>query len=118
MKLGEARQLFSYYIACLVRGVMLVGEYRIAFAEGMDRRTAKDPTTDHMAGSLHELGLAQDLDLYKWDGEQWVYCTETEDHREIGELWEAWAVELGYPLRWGGRWGDGNHYSWEWEGRK
>jgi hypothetical protein len=117
MKLSEARQLFSYYLAHLVLE-MTGGEYRVALAEGMDRRTDKDPTTDHMRNSLHEIGLAQDLDLYRRDGDGWAYCTETEDHRQFGETWERWGADNGFPLRWGGRWGDGNHYSWEWEGRK
>jgi len=46
--------------------------------------------------------LAIDLNLFK-DGE---YLTDTEDHRFLGEFWES----LGGT--WGGRWDDGNHYSW------
>jgi hypothetical protein len=34
---------------------------------------------------------------------------QTSDHQRLGEWWEKQ-----HPLaRWGGRWGDGNHYSFE-----
>ena len=62
--------------------------------------------------------LAIDLDLFK-DGEGFemgckVYLTKTEDHRKLGEFWESL-----HPLcRWGGRFGDGNHYSLEHGGVK
>jgi len=59
--------------------------------------------------SLHPLRLAIDLHLFR-DG---VYLTRTEDHRELGEWWE----ERNALCRWGGRFGDGNHYSLQWEGR-
>lgn len=60
--------------------------------------------------SLHELLLALDLNLFK-DGE---YLSSSEDHQFLGEYWESL-----HPLcRWGGKWGDGNHYSIEHEGRK
>lgn len=60
--------------------------------------------------SLHELKLALDLDLFR-DGN---YLADTEAHRPLGEYWETL-----HPLcRWGGRWGDGNHYSVEYQGRK
>ena len=80
----------------------------------MDRVTEKDPTTDHMKNSLHELGLAQDIDLYK-DG---VYLSKTEDHAILGGWWEAEGIRRNIPLTWGGRFKDGNHYSLAWGGRK
>lgn len=58
--------------------------------------------------SAHKARLAIDLNLF-WKGE---YQEGTEAHRKIGEWWEKQ-----HPLaRWGGRFGDGNHYSFEWEG--
>lgn len=62
----------------------------------------------HMKNSLHYIGLAKDLNLFRCGN----YLTETEDHRPLGEYWES----LGGT--WGGRFGDGNHYSLEHEGRK
>lgn len=60
--------------------------------------------------SLHTVKLAHDLNLFK-DG---VWLRSSEDHKPIGEWWESQ-----HPLaRWGGRFGDGNHYSLEHEGRK
>lgn len=60
--------------------------------------------------SVHLQGLAIDLHLYK-DGK---YLSQTEDHRTLGEWWEKQ-----HPLaRWGGRFKDGNHYSFEWQGVK
>ena len=104
MTLKEARILFTSYIALLILHMEAEG-YQPALAEGMDRRTEKDPTTDHMTDSLHELGLAQDIDLYK-DG---IYLTQTEDHHIFGLFWEG----LHNYCQWGGRFSkkDGNHYS-------
>lgn len=58
--------------------------------------------------SLHRLRLAIDLNLFI-GGE---YQASTESHRPIGEYWES----IGGT--WGGRFGDGNHYSIEHDGRK
>lgn len=60
--------------------------------------------------SAHKLRLALDLLLFK-GGE---YLQLTEDHQALGEWWEQQ-----HPLaRWGGRFGDGNHYSFEYRGVK
>lgn len=66
--------------------------------------------------SLHGDGLAADFDLYRVaaPGIPGSYLDKTEDHRPLGEWWEA-QHQL---CRWGGRFGDGNHYSLEHEGRK
>lgn len=58
--------------------------------------------------SLHKDKLAIDINLFR-DGK---YLSATEDHRELGELWESWGGT------WGGRFNDGNHYGLEHEGRK
>lgn len=115
MTYREARCRFTEALCELVLHARELG-YEMAFAEGMDRITAKDPTTDHMKGSLHELGLAQDIDLYK-DG---IYLKETADHAALGAWWEALGQNHGLPLVWGGRFKnpDGNHYAWSWLGRK
>lgn len=115
MTYREARCQFTECIALLVQKARSLG-FEIALAEGMDRVTEKDPTTDHMRGSLHEKGLAQDIDLYK-DG---VYLRDTRDHAALGAWWKALGVERGLPLAWGGDFAspDGNHYSLAWEGKK
>ena len=59
-------------------------------------------TEGHIEGSKHYDHMAADLNLFK-DG---VYLTETKDHEPFGKFW----MLLGGT--WGGRWDDGNHYSW------
>lgn len=112
MKLREARCLFTRLYARLILEAERLG-YEAATGE-----TTRDPrvaalnarTGAGISNSLHLIGLAGDLHLY-WQGR---YLSSTEDHRSLGEWWEAQ-----HPLaRWGGRFGDGNHYSIEWEGRK
>ena len=58
--------------------------------------------------SLHKVGLAIDLNLFR----NGIYLSKNEDHRELGEYWES----LGGS--WGGRFSDGNHYSLEHNGMK
>lgn len=53
--------------------------------------------------SLHTVKLAIDLNLFK-DG---IWLRSTEDFRTIGEWWE----KLDPLCAWGGRFGDGNHFS-------
>jgi hypothetical protein len=60
------------------------------------------------SNSCHKIRLAIDLNLFK-DGE---YLTTTEAHKPLGTWWEAQDIDA----RWGGRFQDGNHYSFEHEG--
>ena len=54
--------------------------------------------------------LAIDLNLFL----NGVFMEGTAAHKELGEWWEQQ-----HPLaRWGGRFNDGNHYSFEYEGMK
>jgi len=60
--------------------------------------------------SAHRKSLAIDLNLLK-DGH---YLDKTDDHKFFGKWWKDQ-----HPLaRWGGDFGDGNHYSFEFEGIK
>lgn len=121
MKLGPARCAFTICIALLILYAVEQG-YDIALDEGMERLTAKDPTSDHMPGSLHHLGLAQDILLYK-DG---IYLTDSADYLFLGSFWKELGVKKGLDLAWGGDFKksdgtpkpDGNHFSFAWEGRK
>lgn len=61
--------------------------------------------------SLHSKRLAIDLNLFK-DG---VYLSSTESHRFLGEWWEAQSDDE-IEFCWGGRFGDGNHYSFKHNG--
>ena len=115
MTLREARINFSLCLAKLILHADTLG-YEVALDEVTERITEKDPTSDHMKNSLHHLGLAGDLNLYK-DGQ---YLSKTEDHQILGEYWEQMGKDLGLPLCWGGRFAkpDGNHYALEWLGRR
>jgi len=58
--------------------------------------------------SLHRKRLAIDLNLFK----EGRYIRTTEGHRPLGEWWESMGGT------WGGRFGDGNHYSLEHQGMR
>lgn len=66
------------------------------------------PSKPHKKNSLHCLGLAIDFNLFK----NGVYMDKTPDHLLLGTYWES----IGGS--WGGRFGDGNHYSLEHNGIK
>jgi len=111
--LKEARILMTTLMAQHVVDVnvnnMLGPNVRLAEGEGMDRKTAKDPTSDHMKGSLHDIGLAKDMDIYINGG----WRPDSEAHEESGKLWES-----RHPLCRNRRHkGDGNHYSLAWENK-
>jgi hypothetical protein len=73
-----------------------------AFALGYQLRFNRPQITFGDAkDSCHEIRLAIDLNLFK-DG---VWLKNTDNHKELGEYWES----IGGA--WGGRYGDGNHYS-------
>mgnify|MGYP003147804439 CR=1 FL=1 len=59
------------------------------------------------ANSVHKLRLAVDLNLFV-DG-QYITDTGHPAYTELGELWES----LDADARWGGRFEDGNHFSFE-----
>lgn len=60
--------------------------------------------------SAHKRRMAIDLNLFK-DGE---FLDSSDAHRPLGEWWEQQHA----LARWGGRFQDGNHYSFEYGGFK
>lgn len=60
--------------------------------------------------SAHKKRLAIDLNLFR-NGE---FLESTDAHKDLGEWWEQQHPQA----RWGGRFRDGNHYSFEWDGVK
>lgn len=63
-----------------------------------------------ISNSLHTDRLAIDFNLFR----NGVWLKTTEDHLPLGQFWEKL-----HPLCcWGGRFGDGNHYSITHQGRK
>ena len=91
-KLGEQQREFAKWFPFLMLYANLLG-YTITFPP---------EHTNHIKRSFHFDGRAKDINLFK-DG---FYLTKTSDHLPLGLFWEF----LGGT--WGGRWEDGNHYSW------
>lgn len=111
MTLRERQSLFARLVAELIQHAIALG-YEVTLGEGW--RSPEEAARLAKLGigsknSLHPLRLAQDLNLFL-DG-QWL--RDTADHRPLGEWWEQQHPDC----CWGGRWGDGNHYSMTHEGR-
>ena len=112
LSLREKQSLFVLSIADLIAFAYMNG-YELTWGETW--RSAEEAARLAKIGkgirqSLHTLRLAVDFNLFQ----NGVWLKKTEDHLPLGEWWE-----LHHPLaRWGGRWGDGNHYSFEHNGRK
>lgn len=100
MTLGQKQRLFTHKLALLTLYAYEMG-YELTLGDAM-------ATKGHRDGSLHYIRLAQDLNLFK-NGR---YLRSTKAHKPLGEFWES----IGGT--WGGRFGDGNHYSMEHNGRK
>ena len=112
MTLGQKQRIFSKLIAHLVIWIYEQG-YEVTFGDAY-----RDPRNNGIYGtkvgysarySLHKVRLAIDLNLFK-SGE---WLSKTEDHKFIGEKWES----MHPSCTWGGRFKDGNHYSFRHGGR-
>ena len=111
MTLRQKQSIFARHVACLILQAEHLG-YEVTFAEAY--RTPEQAAANARRGtgiknSLHTQRLAIDLNLFR-DGK---YLSSTEAHRPLGEWWEK-QHEL---ARWGGRFRDGNHYSFTHGGR-
>lgn len=114
-KLSAKRCRFSAAISELVRWVNAQPGYACAYNEikrSSAQAAANAASGAGISNSLHLLGLAADILLYK-DG---VYQELSEAHKFIGEKWKA----MGPDHCWGGDFKrvDGNHYSIEHNGVK
>ena len=103
MTLGAHQRKFTSMVGCLITWAYDHG-YELTFAEAY--RTPEQAALNAKAGkgirnSLHTMRLAVDFNLFR-DG---VWLRNTEDHEPLGLYWES----IGGS--WGGRFGDGNHYS-------
>ena len=97
MSLREQQSKFAYMEALLRLHAYALG-YEITLGDAY-----RDERCDYgHPESFHKKRLAIDYNLFK-DG---MYLTKTEDHEPLGLYWES----LGGT--WGGRFDDGNHYSW------
>lgn len=113
LSLGDAQRLFARMVARLLDKAHDLG-YEVTLGDAY-----RDPRVFGALGakqgygnafSCHKMRLAIDLNLFK-DGK---FLQSTEDHRPLGEWWEA---QLDIAC-WGGRFNDGNHYSFTYEGAK
>ena len=95
MSLNEKQFQFTFLVSRLIKYAYARG-YSLSFGDAYASR-------GHCMGSYHYKRLAIDLNLFK----KGVYLTATEDHRFLGKFWES----LDPMCVWGGRWSDGNHYS-------
>jgi hypothetical protein len=102
MDLKNSRIKFTKLFCQLIQWGNSQSGYELAIGRDFDE--GHEPL-HHMSGSLHYMGLANDLALYV-DG---VYQTDTEAYRRLGKAWLA----LDPDCRWGGNFKqfDGNHFS-------
>lgn len=105
MTLRQKQSLFVRLVARLLDRAHALG-FEVTFGEtyrSPEEAARLAKLGKGIAASLHTQKLAIDLNLFR-DSR---YLSSTEAHRPLGEWWEA-QHEL---CRWGGRFGDGNHYS-------
>ena len=98
MTLREKQSKFTWMVHRLIEWAYANG-YNLTFGDAY-----RDPRATFPYGSpasFHKKRLAQDFNLFK-NGR---YLSSTKSHKPLGEYWE----KIGGS--WGGRWGDGNHYS-------
>lgn len=108
MTLRQIQSEFAAHIPKLIEHAISLG-YEVTLGDAY-----RDPRVHGELGvkmgyghakSAHKQRTALDLNLFR-NGE---YLEGTEVHRALGEWWERQ-----HPLaRWGGRFADGNHYSFE-----
>lgn len=112
MTLGDQQRKFAELVGKLLTHIYASGyEVTLDWAYRPPEIAAYYATQGiGIRSSLHGLKLAVDLNLFR-DG---LWLRSTDDHKPIGEWWE-----LQHPLCcWGGRFGDGNHYSMTYGGVK
>lgn len=115
MTLREKQSIFVSLISKLIAYAYLQG-YELTFGEAYRSKEEAERLAKLGKGiktSLHTNRLAIDFNLFK-DGR---FLTETEDHRILGEYWESLSTP-DCTCHWGGRFGDGNHYSIGHAGKK
>ena len=116
--LGQKQRRFTLQIAKLI--VWAYEELGVEFTMGdafCDPRVHGDFGTKKGYGrrsSCHKLKLAQDLNLFVKKNGRLRYMSSTHSHKEIGEKWES----MGGDHSWGGHFNDGNHYSFEHQGKR
>lgn len=115
MTLREKQSAFAELVARLIAQALVMG-YQVTLGEVYRspeeaERQAKEG--NGIKDSLHTLRLAIDLNLFR----NGVYLGASEAYQPLGEWWERMSVN-DLQCCWGGRFGDGNHFSVSHGGRK
>lgn len=108
MTLLEKQQKFALLIARLIQTANNYG-YEVTLGEAWrspETAAAYAKQGKGIKNSLHCQRLAIDLNLFKYG----KFLTGTEDYRWLGEQWELLSYNE-IECCWGGRFGDGNHFS-------
>ena len=104
VKLSEKQMEFAWDVSLLILWIRKCG-YACTFGEAFRTKEQAEWNAKKGKGivnSLHRRRLAIDLNLFKGG----KYLSTTIAHKKFGEYWES----LDPKNRWGGRFGDGNHY--------
>jgi hypothetical protein len=103
--LGDMQREFSLCVGKLIMYAYSLG-YEITLGDAY-----RSPAVKYgHPNSMHRYRLAIDINLFK----EGKYLSKTEDHKELGMFW----VKCNPLARWGGSFGDGNHYSFTYKGVK
>jgi hypothetical protein len=108
MTLREKQSEFAALVPMLIWDAIRLG-YEVTLGEAWRSKEEAERLAKlgkGIKGSLHTIRLAIDINLFK-NGK---YLTKTEDYAELGKLWESRSTAQ-YECHWGGRFGDGNHFS-------
>lgn len=115
MRLSEKQQEFTACIGRLIEHVERLG-YGLTFGDAYrDPRLHGDFGVKKAYGaskSCHKVRLAVDFNLFVRG--QYIADGSHSAWRELGEFWES----THSLARWGGRFNDANHFSFEHEGAK
>ena len=110
MSLSEKQQIFTTCIGKLIAyadskkyGLTMGDAYRDPRVHG----EFKEKKAYGSANSVHKIRLAHDFNLYI-DG-KWISDGDHPALRNLGEYWES----LDISARWGGRFNDANHFSFQ-----
>lgn len=112
------RSLQSEFVIAVAKLIVWATGQGYEFTFGEAWRTPEQAALNAARGtgirtSLHVDRLAIDLNLFR----NGVFLSDSESHRPLAVYWKTL-----HPLaRWGGDFKpspDGNHYSFEWQGRK
>lgn len=105
MRVGAKQELFASLLPDLIDFALARG-YAVRLRElwrSKEQAAIYAAAGTGIANSLHRKGLAIDLVLLKNGRPLWA----SEQYQELGEFWES----LDDLCSWGGRFGDGGHFS-------